>query len=391
MITRKRLSVLLVILIIAVGAGLRYYAANRLTIDADERTYLRAAWQYNNLMRQGQWNWLVWNDYNSQHPPFYKAVYGFALLTQPPLRYFNTVDFVIGKPIADVKDRDWGLTARYVSVISGTLTTFVLALVNPLAGLFFATDTTAVKYNSTIFLEALPVLASLLAAVCYLFWYNGLRRSPAAENLLWLGASAGFLGLSIACKYNYGVVGIAVAIHFMIGIIAKKISVKDLWKLAAFTALVLVAFFICDPYLWRHTFSRLYTSLSFHIEHTQSTQVKSAGYRVWQTIVWFTAPFPKFFPISRNSFLIRPDIYIGLLAIIGIPRLVRRESFYFLWLVVGLSTLLIWPTKWPQYTMIVMAPFCLSAALGAGWLFDLLKDRLFQPRNRVQKDTAPDF
>jgi hypothetical protein len=37
---------------------------------------------------------------------------------------------------------------------------------------------------------------------------------------------------------------------------------------------------------------------------------------------------------------------------------------------------LLWQTKWPQYTMIIIVPLCLSATMGTAWLFDLLKGGL---------------
>jgi hypothetical protein len=55
----------------------------------------------------------------------------------------------------------------------------------------------------------------------------------------------------------------------------------------------------------------------------------------------------------------------------------------------GMTMLLLWQTKWQQYTMIIMVPLCLSAAMGTGWLFNLLKNGLVSGRNRV-KDASLD-
>jgi len=39
-----------------------------------------------------------------------------------------------------------------------------------------------------------------------------------------------------------------------------------------------------------------------------------------------------------------------------------RGRVVVLWWVIGLAVLLLWPTKWPQYTLIIIVPLCLSAA-----------------------------
>jgi len=386
---KGQLLALLIIAITVTGTALRIYAANRLPVDNDERVYLQTAVQYNNYIRQGRWGMLTVDDINSEHPVFYKVVYGAALLSRPHLEKLDKADFVLGMSIAKVNARPWGLTARYVSVMSGGLTTLALSMINPLAGLFFATDTLAVKYGSSIFLEALPLLANLLAAICYLRWYQGIRCQPQRENLIWLGLSACFMGGSVACKYTYAVVGIAITIHFVGSVVLKKAPARALWKLAAWGMLSVAVFFACDPYLWRHTFSRLSSTIAYHQNHSQSDEVLKYNYPFWQPLVWLSASFPHFFDNSRTSFLVRPDALIALLALAGLPRLFHRQPFYFIWLVTALAVLLLYPVKWPQYTMIAIVPLCLSAAMGTGWLFDLLKGGLVffceagEKRNRM--------
>jgi hypothetical protein len=376
------LLALLIIAITVIGTALRIYAANRLPIDNDERIYLQAALQYNNFIRQERWGMMELVDFNSEHPAFYKIVYGVALLSRPPLENLKKADFVLGMSIADVNARQWGLTARYVSVMSGGLTTLALSVINPLAGLFFATDTLAVKYDSSIYLEALPLLANLLAAMCYLRWYENAHRQPERENLLWLGLSAAFMGGSVACKYTYAVVGIAITIHFAGSVVMKKVPARALWKLAAWGVLSLAVFFVCDPYLWRQTIAHLSESMTYHLNHYQSDEALKYNYPFWQPLIWLSAPFPHFFNNSRSSFLVWPDTLIVFLALVGLPRLFHRQPFYFIWLATALIVILLYPVKWPQYAMIAITPLCLSAAMGTGWLFDLIKKGLVSLRNR---------
>lgn len=82
--------------------------------------------------------------------------------------------------------------ARLQAVLFGTLEVLVLALVNPLAGLFLAIDTWQIKYTSQIMLESLPSFTSLLAVYGYL-------KSRRKLNA-WLLLSSVSLGVSVAEK-----------------------------------------------------------------------------------------------------------------------------------------------------------------------------------------------
>lgn len=376
---KNKIILFLVALITVLGVGLRLYAAPRLAIDVDERIYLQAANQYANFMRQADWHMLVWNDYNSEHPSFYKLIYGAALLTQPRIDAIDQNSFIDGKSIAKVIDRQWGLADRYVSVFFGGLTLLALSLVSPVAGLFYAFDTIAVQFNSTLFLESLPVLTSFLCALCYLRWYRGLHQAsqPPKTGLIWLGFSAVFLGMTAASKYNYAVVAIAIIIHFVGSLILRKSRWKDVAPLAAWGMLALAFFLLFDTYLWAHTASRLLGSLNFHLAHPASERAIGANLPFYQPLLWFTQPTFKTATNAQYIFPIKLDTLIGILALIGLPRLLAREPFYFIWLVVSLVTLMIWPTKFLQYAMIAMIPLCLSAGIGALGLYAWGRERLF--------------
>jgi len=381
----KSLRVLTILVITLAGFGLRYYAANHLWLESDEKVYLQAARIYNLDIRNGAMNQFAWESFNYEHPPLYKIVYGFALLAETPLEKYEKSDFVFGIPLESVAGKQWVLAERYVSVFFGSLTTLVLAAMNPLAGIFYAGDTFAVKYNASIFLESLPVLTSLLSAICYLSWYDSVCEKNTREKWPLLGLSAVFLGISAASKYIYGVVGMAIAIHFLINLLSKKVRPKTFWRLGAWGVLALAAFFAFDPYLWVHTFSRLLETVNFHLDHSQSDAVASSNLPFWQPFVWFSAPFSTFSTYTSGSFLVEPDTIIAMLGLIGLPRLFRRQPFYFIWLVSGLVVLLLWPTKWQQYTMIVMVPLCTSAEAGISGLFDFLKSVWSLGRKQVQK------
>jgi len=249
--SNKRSRALAVVLILVLGIGLRLYAAPRLSIGNDERVYLQSSLEYANFIRDGKWGMFIWHDFHPEHPPLHKILYGIALLTQPRLDYLDPQTFIDGMSMYKVEQSRWGLTARLVAVILGSLTVLTLALVDPIAGLFYAVHTVAVQFNSAIFLEALPSLTSLLCALCYLHWYDRVyqKSQPMKETILWLGLSSAFLGMSAASKYTYAVVGLSITIHFTAGILLKKNSIRHLGILAAWGILAIVFFYILDPYI----------------------------------------------------------------------------------------------------------------------------------------------
>ena len=360
-------------LIIAIGLvalGMRLYFANRHVIDQDEPTYLNAALRYTNYLRSGQYTWLAWDQENYQHPVLSKILYGIVLLTQDPLAEMHAKNFDTGMPIQSAEGKAWGLAARYTSAALGTLASLAVAALNPLAGLFFATQSLNVISTSVVGLEALPLLTSFLAGVFYLSWLKRIsREAPKKTASIWLGLSALALGMTAASKYTYCVVGLAIVLHFILESTSHPRLRKYYSHLAAWAGLTLIAFFIFDPYLWPHPVERLRKSLLFHASYSQSSNVTEEKFPFWQPFFWLGSPYYRIYQMYKHQLIFAPDRLIALLALVGLPGLWKRERFYFIWLVSGLVLLLAWPTKWPQYALIVMIPLCVSAAQGALAIF----------------------
>jgi hypothetical protein len=155
-------------LIIAIGLvalGMRLYFANRHVIDQDEPTYLNAALRYSTYLHSGQYTWLAWDQENYQHPVLSKILYGIVLLTQDPLAEMHVKNFDAGMPIQSAEGKAWGMAGRYTSAALGTLASLALAVLNPLAGFFFATQSLNVISTSVVGLKALPLLTSFLAGI----------------------------------------------------------------------------------------------------------------------------------------------------------------------------------------------------------------------------------
>lgn len=363
-----------VLAIIVLATGLRGYAANNLLIDGDEPVYINAAVAYAGFIRSGQWGEILWYDKNVEHPLFNKLVYGVMLLSKPQLKAMWPKDFPKYTPIAQAEGRPWGMVGRWTSATFGILAVLVLSLLNPLAGLFLAVHTIAVRYTGSMLLEALPFFTSLLAAVFYLRWFEGLKSTERSKrHWIWLVLSAASLGATAASKYTFSVAGIAIGLHWLVFAFREKRLMRTapwmvLWGLVAGGC-----FFVLDPYLWPDPVYRLYHSLTFHANYSQRDFVRSFNYPFWQALVWLTSTYPAKHPDYAAAFLIGMDPVIFVLGLIGLPRMWLRRPLFAIWLLVGIAVLFVWPTKWPQYTMIVLAPLCLAAGEGVGWIWQWVR------------------
>lgn len=260
---------------------------------------------------------------------------------------------------------------RWVSVVFGSLSVFLLALVNPWAGLFLALHTYAIKYTSVIYLEALPLFAALLSFQAFVLF---LERGPGRPATKWLALSAVALGIAAASKYMYAVVGVVLLLYCALWMIRQR---RPLFGyLALWAGLSLLVFWAADPYLWLSPIEHLSASLRFNLDFANGPAVKFTAYPRWQPIQWLLKPMPHY-PQSRiTAFFLQPgdfwvaiDSWIFGLALVGLPLMIKRRPAYFTWLAVGLAFLLLWSTKWPQYVVLVLPPLCLAAAEGLQTLF----------------------
>jgi hypothetical protein len=240
------------------------------------------------------------------------------------------------------------------------------------AGLFMAVNTLAVKYTSQAYLEALPLLTSLLSVICYSSYVQkaAVKAEKQRKAHLWLLASAVFLGLTAASKYLYCVAGLAIALHFVLMIFLRKEGWQKIFVIFAWGLSALAVFFVFDPLLWPHPISRLLESVTFHLNYSQSVGVLAYKYTFYQPFRWLSVPFQYFDPKPESAFIIQLDWVIFGLALIGLYRTFKKHKIYFVWLVLGLIVLMLWSTKWPQYVLIVMTPYCLSAAEGLALLWE---------------------
>jgi hypothetical protein len=338
---------------------LRERAVNKLPVDYDEDDYLRAAQEFTQRIRAGDWAGFQEVNYRTEHPPLSKIMYGFSLLSVPeqPL--------IPDRPTSAEPDkylpRELLSAARKAGQVVGTLTVLVLAMLNPVAGLFLASHAFTIKYVSQVMLESLPALTSLVAVMAYV------QSKKRRNEIAWLTVSAIFLGLTAASKYLYCLVGIAILVDWFL-VSRKNHALRQFLRdVLLWGGLAVVIFFLADPYLWPDPVGRLRESVFYHANYaTGASEVQNAGFPAWQPLVWLnTSPYYW----HRGAFVFAPDLLISILAAFGVTRLWKKERTYALWLGIAVLFLLFWPTKWPQYILVLTVPLSLAAAetVGLGW------------------------
>jgi len=330
-------------LIVLLAALVRIWAAWQLPIDADEPVYMKAGSDYARLIQNGDVRGVINYAENREHPAFVKLVYSLPFyFIEPQIDSYPELTF-----------------NRMVSALFGTLAVWLVALVDPLAGLLLAMHSMTIKYTSQAYLEAIPLFTSIAAVLAF---NQALRKGK--RKLFWLSAVA--LGVTAASKYTYLLVLIPLAV---ILIQQRKVD----WKsLVGYGLVAATAFIIFDPTLWTHPIARLAESLSFHFGYTQSFDVLRAAYPWYQPFLWMMQTVPWH---AKVFFFFTSDEIVFFLGIIGLYWEFKRRAWSTIWFISGFLALLVWSTKWPQYTLIVIIPLALASATLIHRIVDWAVDR----------------
>ena len=371
-VARRTVSAAAILLVAIVALGGRLLAANTLPIDFDEDDYLRAGQQYATGLQAGDPGVFLRDNYRSEHPPLTKIITGLVLAPLPPAP--EIPDRPTTSPPANELPEPLLTAARTTQAVFGAATAVLLAVVSPIGGLYLALHTWSVKYSSQVMLEAVPAFLSLLAVVLA----TRAWRSPLpGRRRAWLVAAAVAFGMACAGKYLYGVAGLAIAIDWLWRTRAttaapgggRSAAGIGRWALpvVAWMALGLVAFVAFDPYLWPDPLGRLAESITYHGGYATSAAVQDTGWPSWQPLVWLMGSVPWH---DSGTFLVTADLLIAALAVMGLRPMWREHRVFALWLGLGLAFLLVWPTKWPQYVLLVSAPLSLAAGLGTGLIVE---------------------
>jgi len=361
-----------IVAVVAVAALVRWSAARDLPPDYDEYDYVRLGHRYAERMVPGRWHEIPEVTENSEHPPLVKLLYGAALRSAgAPEPDWKQIE--IGKPMP-AQARPAYQATRSLSAAAGVAQVALTAAVSPLGGLWLAFDTYHAKFTAQAYLEGVAGLFALLAV---LLFERSLRQrepqgllpevaAPATGPLL---LSAAALALATASKYPFGLVAGLAILPFLLWRTRERPGLR-----LAFVAVGLAVFVAADPYLWLHPVDRIWGSIAYHFGYSVGANVTKAGLPWWQPFAWLTtaAPatwHPGIFPVA---FL---DRAILVAAALSAPAALVRRPVLVAWAAAGLLFLLAWPTKWPQYTVILRPALAMCAGLGAAALVERLMGR----------------
>jgi hypothetical protein len=372
----KVTALLLGLLAVVAATWVRGVAVQRLPPDYDEFAYLPAAFRYAERMAPGRWAQIADVKDNDEHPPLVKLAYGVVLrrtgATEPE---WDRVE--VGQPIPPAA-RPAFTGPRTLSAATGVLQVLLEALVSPLGALWLALDTYHAKYTAQAYIEGLPGLFAILAVLLFERALRqrepqGLVPAPARLSPLPLLAAAVLVGLAAAGKYPYGLVLLLTFLPFLV----QRGSDRP-WLLAGAGAAALLAFVAADPYLWNDPVDRLWNTVAFHFQYTQTEHVKKTGLPWWYQLYYLTRSTPvRWHPgVFAFGWL---DMLLLPVAALGVPSAARHRPVWLAWAVVGLLFLLAWPTKWPQYTLLARPPLTVLAGLGLVAVKDRLLGRRLAP------------
>jgi hypothetical protein len=315
---------------VAVTAALlvRIPAITSLPMDWDESIYLSASNAVASAIHTGDWSAIFNASINPEHPGLVKVLYGVGIS-------------IHGEGCGLIEQL---ATVRGMSLLAGLAAVGIAAWVHPVAGLVLATHTLHAKYSCEGYLDALP--SFWMASAMVLAWKY--RNTPDHRNMI---LAAACWGAAIAGKWLHGLPGI-VLLFFMID-----------WRVRTRMLLsALAAAWLLDPTMWTNPFGRVVTMLTHHNTYAQSLTVPSTIWTPWAFLAmggpseWH----PESFPFSIDGCW----LVMGLAGMIH--GCVNRDSwarYVTAWFGFCLLFLMVWPTRWPQHTMVLLVPLSFGCAL----------------------------
>jgi hypothetical protein len=253
--------------------------------------------------------------------------------------------------------------------------------VHPVAGFAIALSALHTKYTAQAYLDAWP-LCWIFAGL--LIWKLGRTDTRVRWALLF----ALLWGLTAASKLHLSLPGLFMALEW-----ARR---KPRW-IGILFGLSAAVFWVCNPWLWTAGTDGLAAMAQHHIAFGQGIRSGAAPPGVWEAI----APLamgqasdwhPDVFAFSSDTL-----VFFGGLLGLGVaqsragraaidPALVRMSL---VWLATALAFLVIWPTRWPQHTLLLMPPLC----LGLAWLWSAIQQGVTAARSPLAPSSrlaAPD-
>ena len=329
-------------------------ASPHIRIDFDEPIYYRAGVDLARCLINGNITCLATYDYNIEHPFLGKIIYGLISIVTDHAGEVSWENI---------------LYTRSANIFLSSLTPLLLTLISPFAGVLYAGDALSIKYGLEVYLDGFTTLFVLSSYIPLILRHRYSYRAIVLSGI--------FAGLAMATKYTSIPALLPIPIYLLSQSIIKAemhprkiilslvfrrryIVYSILWILLA-----LLAFYISNPSIWFDLGkplieTRLYRSITFHeayATHTSSTH----SLPFYQQFIWFIDHSAQRW--HPGVFAIDTGIIILLLGLLGLPLTLVRKPLIAYWIISYTLFLLIWPVKWPQYTLLLTAPLSISSSI----------------------------
>lgn len=314
----------------------------QLPVDFDEPVYVHAGSTYAQLISNGDLSGIINLQENREHPPLTKILYSLPFLISQ--KSLDSINFTIA--------------ARTISAIFGVIAVALVAKRNIWAGLFLCFHSMTIKYTSQAYLEALPMLMVIISVLSLEKPFSGKKK------YFWISSIS--LGVAVAAKYPYLLIIIVLVAMLIIN---KNFNIKDI---LGYFFISFCVFLLLNPNFWIDPIHQFIEVVKYHTAYSQSTQVTSVGYPWYQQILHISRSVqwhPQVF-----FFLTSDELVFGL-ALFGFYFELKEKKFTAIWFIVGIIFLLIWPTKWPQYTLFVTPVMALIAGTSVSRAINWLKPK----------------
>ncbi len=343
-------------LALLLGVGLRLTFALDSTEDYDEDDYLAAARAFYESDGLTDYPNV---DNNTEHPPLVKIFYSWTL---DPAEIDQIPRNVPRSSLNDLPPNSLR-AARLQAVLVSGLALVLVGLFSPLAMLGLAVSSLHVHYGSLAYLDPFAVLGVTVAGLAFVY------SLQANDRARWwaFGLSATAFGAAVAAKYPFALVGVVLIVFALVYRHYK------LWHLVAWGLWAIAIFFILNPYLWVDPVDRVYGQLSYHDEYTERY---AAPHRYDKPLNYLTTHADHIVHWRSHPAFILSDWVLFLAAVPGTIVLLQRKSFFGWWLVGGLLFLSMWQTQWRQHLLLIIVPYCYSAAVGLTWAWGRLRAQL---------------
>ncbi len=349
----------LILVSIALGTTLwtiyyRLIVSPSIKIDFDEPVYYSTGIDLAKCLLGGNITCLATYSRNIEHPFLAKILYGLTIILSGKLR---------------ASMYEGIMYARNLNIYLSSITVFILTLISPFSGILFAGEPLATKYGLEVYLDGITALFVTLSYLPLV-----VKNSLRTRNIL---LSAIFSGLAIATKYTAVPALLPIPIYLfvksLINVEKRSRSINLSLRLDknyiiyGFTWLLLsaVIFYIADPSIWFDlgkplTETRLYHSLIFHEEYAMKTSTEKPLPTIQQFLWIINHSAEKWHP---GIFIVDTGMVILVLGFLGLPLTIIRKPLIGYWIISYTLFLIIWPVKWPQYTLLLTAPLSISSSI----------------------------